>query len=480
MKELAHYFFELNRPVIFFIYGQIFFILGFALAMQSWRHSRLMLARSLKWLAAFGFIHGLHEWGDIFIPIQAGFLAAPFVEILLVVQVILLAVSFTCLFQFGIETLRPLLDRQKALLYFPGAILTLWIFLAFGPTVSLTNSTAEWVTINNISARYLIGFLGALVAAYGLRRQAYGLVAPLELPYTIRMLRVAGFALAGYAVLGGLVVPPADFFPANWLNQQVIENVTLIPVQMYRSALGLILAVAIIRALGVFRVELDRQLISMEENQMLIAERERIGRELHDGTLQTIYATGLLLKTSEEDLAQQDCPAESLERMQQSIALLDEAVAHIRGYIGTLRPQSAGHSLVSGLRELASARQFRSLVEIELDLALPEEHVLPSTFVGHLLAITNEALSNIARHARAKHVCLTANIVDGRLRLKIEDDGRGMPADYTAGYGLRNMRDRARMLGGELALQTEPAHGTTVIVEVPWETYHDTLTTPDR
>ena len=65
--------FENNRDLILFVYGMIFFTLGLMIALQSRRYSRLDLARSLKWLAAFGLIHGLHEWGDLFIPIQAAY-----------------------------------------------------------------------------------------------------------------------------------------------------------------------------------------------------------------------------------------------------------------------------------------------------------------------------------------------------------------------------------------------------------------------
>ena len=67
-------FFILNREIIYFVYGLAFFLLGFAIALQSRRYSRLDLARSLIRLSAFGITHGLFEWGDLFIPIQAKYL----------------------------------------------------------------------------------------------------------------------------------------------------------------------------------------------------------------------------------------------------------------------------------------------------------------------------------------------------------------------------------------------------------------------
>jgi uncharacterized membrane protein YeiB len=65
---------EIDREIIFFVYGLAFFVLGLGIALQTWRQSRLHLARSLKWLAAFGITHGFYEWGDIFIPQQATYL----------------------------------------------------------------------------------------------------------------------------------------------------------------------------------------------------------------------------------------------------------------------------------------------------------------------------------------------------------------------------------------------------------------------
>jgi hypothetical protein len=215
MSDLLRDLFTVNRPIIFFIYGQVFFVLGLAIALQSWRHSRLSLARSLKWLAAFGFTHGLHEWGDLFIPIQAQVMPVAFIELLYGLQLLLLAASFVCLFQFGVETLLPLPGRQRLLRYLPGAVLTLWIFWAFGPSLTHSSNVIEWYRINSIWARYSMGFPGALVAAYGLRRQAHELIAPLQTPHILRTLRMAGLALAGYGLMGGLAVPPADFFPAN-------------------------------------------------------------------------------------------------------------------------------------------------------------------------------------------------------------------------------------------------------------------------
>src|SRR5512139_4077322 len=108
MAELLHNLFTANHIIVLSTYGQVFFVLGLSIALQSWRHSRLALARSLKWLAAFGFAHGLNEWGDLFIPIQAAYLSPATIELLQILHLLLLAASFACLFQFGVALLKPL------------------------------------------------------------------------------------------------------------------------------------------------------------------------------------------------------------------------------------------------------------------------------------------------------------------------------------------------------------------------------------
>ena len=129
---------------------------------------------------------------------------------------------------------------------------------------------------------------------------------------------------------------------------------------------------------------------------------------------------------------------------------------------------SNGSSLAAGLQELVADRSLRSAVEVRLVLDLPTDRPLARARVGHLLAIANEALSNVARHAEATAVGVSARATAEGLCLTIADNGRGLPADNVPGYGLRNMRDRARLLGGRMTLTSQPGRGTTIKVKVPW------------
>jgi signal transduction histidine kinase len=469
--------FQANEVIVMFIYGQVFFVLGMAIALQSWRHSRLALARNLNWLAAFGIAHSLYEWGLIFIPFQAGYLARPLVELLRTTHAVLLALSFACLFQFGVESLRPLPGRWRLLRVLPCLALLFWVGWTFGPALALASTLESWQATITVAARYSLGFPGALLAALGLGWQARQLHASYPSSSAPQMLRVGAAVLGVYSLLGGLVVSPTPHTPAPWLSTEQLGQLLVVPVPMLRGLLGLILAVAMIRSLDIFQLELDRRLTAMEEEQMLVAERERLGRELHDGTLQTIYAAGLLLQSAERELTQV-APPPSLIRLQQSMALLNTAVSEIRVHIGALRPAPDGRSLISALRELARDQRLRALVDLDLSVDLPEERLLAPAAVTHLLAITSEALSNIARHANATHASVRAVAQGEHLALEIRDNGRGLPADTLVGYGLRNMRDRARLMGGDLILESQSGHGTTVTVDIPWSEAYEPRARP--
>jgi len=458
-------FLGLNHDIIVFVYGLVFFVLGLVIAIQSRHSSRLDLARSLSWLAAFGITHSLNEWGDLFIPIQAQYLSEPAIQFLYVIQLVVLAVSFACLFEFGVALLRPL-GRARWLHGAPPVLLVAWVFGIFFILLLLSPDLTTWHHAANALARYFIGFPGGLVAAYGLRQQTFRRIAPLNVPHIVNMLRIAGVSLALYAVFGGLIPPRVPFFPANLLNADTFEQAIGVSPILFRSFIGLVLAVTMIRALEVFEVETARLIEAMEQQQILAAERDRIGRELHDGAIQTVYTAGLLVESA-RNLAEPDSPIAS--RLNKAIDVLNDAIRDLRRNLGELRATLSEGSLQVALRHLAEDPRFRSLVDISLDLDLPANDAPTPARTDHVMAVVNEALSNAVRHARARQVQISARQTDGRLMVTIQDDGLGLPPQVEAGFGLRNMRDRARLLGGQLDVTGAKGKGTTVKLDVPWK-----------
>src|SRR5512145_3147662 len=161
-------FFELNRSIIYFVYGLVFFILGFAIILQTRQSSRLDLARSLRWLAAFGISHGFHEWGDLFIPIQAAYLSAQALRLLYILHLMLLAISFAFLFEFGL-TLLYAGKRGRWFHWLTSILFIGWLIAVLSIPPAAISDEIPWMYTANALARYLIGLPAGLLAAYGLR-----------------------------------------------------------------------------------------------------------------------------------------------------------------------------------------------------------------------------------------------------------------------------------------------------------------------
>lgn len=451
-----------NRPLILFVYGQVFFIFGFAILLRSRQRSRLSLARSLPWLAGFGVLHGLNEWGDLFLPIQQQFLSPPILVLLESFQLILLAVSFACLFQFGMELLRPFPKRWQWLRTLPFLVLILWLVGPFWFGLTLSEGTEEWRLWANVLARYMLCVPGGFLAGYGLLKQARLQIRPLGLVSIERMVNIAAGALITYGILGGLIVPAAPLFPANILNVDVFTQTLVFPPPVFRSLTGLVLAVAIIRTLEVFDVEMERLILHMEERQVISSERERMARDLHDGALQQVYAAGLLAQS----LAKK-APPESSEGLQRLVLAINQTIEQLRTFLTQAQAEIQNIELIPALESVIA--ETRLVVPIETRWETPRPPLLTPEQISHLTAFTREALSNAIRHAQTESIEVRLECVDERLRLTIRDFGLGLPETAEAGFGLRNMRDRARLLGAELRFESLPSKGTTITLDLPIE-----------
>jgi signal transduction histidine kinase len=473
MVTILRDWFTVNRPLIYFVYGQVFFVLGLAIALQSRRYSRLNLAHSLPWLAGFGFIHGLNEWGDLFIPIQRQTYSDPIIYVLNTAQHFMLALSFALLFQFGIELLRPLPERWRWLRLLPLGLFTAWLAGPFWVGLVVIEDVQEWHVLVNTLARYFLCLPGALVSAYGLLWQVRNQIVPMELPRIGRMLKIAAGALAAYGVLGGLIVQREPFFPANYLNTETFAALLVIPPPVFRSLAGLVLAAAMIRALDVFDIETDRLIRQMEDSQAVAIERERIARDLHDGALQQVYAAGLLAQSLGRQA--RGSMKEGLDRLTQTI---NQTIEQLRAFLPQLRPAPRLVELIPALELVIG--EARHTLPIDTHWETPSHPVLAPDQISHLVAFTREALSNAIRHARTPSIEVSLDCVQEHLRLTVRDFGRGLAASTYAGYGLRNMRERARLLGAELRFDSAPGKGTSVMLDLPMEDDNGAHSTPDR
>lgn len=459
-----------NRTLVYFVYGLVFFTLGITVLLQTRNYSRLRLARNLPWLGWFGVLHGLYEWGDIFIPIQVSNMGEHYFSIFDFLQHGLLAVSFWCLFQFGVELLRPASKAWRWIRLIPSMVLILW---AIGPMILgyiFTPDIHQWHGFANAMTRYLLCIPGAILSGIGLIRQARLQIEPLKVPRIGNMLKVAAAALFAYSLFAGLVTPAATIFPASVVNADWFTATFHVPPPVFRSLIGLVLLVSITLALEVFNIETDRMIRRMEQGQVITVERQRFARDLHDGALQQVYASGLLAQSLRKKI-----DGKAADQADQLIETINQAIEQLRAFLPHHNPEPDSIDLVGALTPIIEEAQRNISITTSWD-----SNEIPSLSpeqTSHLAAFVNEALSNVIRHSRSDTADIRLFCKDQHLIVEITDQGIGIPAEAEPGFGLKNMRDRARLLGAALSIESGKAKGTTVTLNLPMEEYgsHSTV-----
>jgi PAS domain S-box-containing protein len=199
------------------------------------------------------------------------------------------------------------------------------------------------------------------------------------------------------------------------------------------------------------------QLVKSRAQIALLEDRDRIGRDLHDGVIQRLFAAGLHLQAS---LGR----ADQKERVVQVIDEIDDAIKQIRAAIFPLHSRRGlATDLEHGLR-VAMAEASR-LLPAEPELRIVGDVSSISDDLGEeLLTVVRELLSNVAKHAQASATSVELSIDDGAVRITVEDNGVGLDeALFTAGSGLKNLRERAAQRHGQFHLEAAAPSGTKAI-----------------
>lgn len=200
----------------------------------------------------------------------------------------------------------------------------------------------------------------------------------------------------------------------------------------------------------------------------VVEERERIGKDLHDGIIQSIYGVGLALEDVPE-LMDED-REEAVARIDRAIDALNVTSRDIRNFIFGLRPELLERAdLVGGLSTLVEEFRLNTMIDADLTVADGVAALLPAARAG-LLHIVREALSNSARHSGATRVSVRFGPEADALALEVADNGRGFDPATAGGaghLGLQNMAARAASLGGSLSVDSASGRGTRIIVRIP-------------
>jgi len=255
--------------IISFVYGLAFILLGAVIFVQPRKYSEYALANVIWLLAAFGLVHGILEWTDLWKIVKGD---SPFLRRL---QVFLLVASFGLLFEFSRRLLKTALGDDNTW----SKLLDVKIYGA----VLLAMAGGAWLASDPVQGlivwtRYALGFPAALGAGLGLHyyfRHHVARFLPEEESLAVRRyFMLAMVAFGAYGFFAGLVVPASDFPPANILNDQVFLSLTGVPVQLFRAACAVLAALSVAEILSIFHLEIAGRLLGQNRKLLDYSEQE--------------------------------------------------------------------------------------------------------------------------------------------------------------------------------------------------------------
>ena len=278
--------------VVFFLYGLAFFTLGLALLLTGRRTSQFKFARAIRPLAAFGILHGTHEWVEMFQHMGAPvgpYLTGAWQE---GVRLALLAISFLMLAAFALVLLNPGArgTRPTSCRYLL-AMAGIWLVSSFVVQSWLQPGPEGFIALADVLARYTLGIPAAWLGSWALMTQQrtfreHGL------PQFGRDLVWCAAALFLYGAIGQLFVRPTPLPPTNIINSQLFLDWFGIPIQLFRGLTATVLTIYMVRALRAFEVEGERRLAeahaatlrvqagALEAERRTTREMERLNEEL--------------------------------------------------------------------------------------------------------------------------------------------------------------------------------------------------------
>lgn len=447
-----------------FVTGLVFFIMGFIILLQYYQYkhlSDLKIVKKIWILALFGLLHGLGQWVAALMPISL----APHVPTYLsfwfyLWQLLLNAASYFCLYWFAVETMSLVVKKNGFLRFSALFLATLWL-LIFLLTHSL--NWIAWLNTGLVWSRFLLAWPGSILAALAFNLEAKEFRS-VGMPNLVNNLYGVILSFCLYALSCGLSPPNAPLFTiftGSWYAALA---------DVLRTVGGLGMAAFIIRVMEIFNVEHNKKLAAAQHREAVLQERLRIGRDLHDGVIQSLYAIGLSLEVANNTL--DTSLPKGKELLNKVMENLDATIHEIRHYILDLTlPEEQDARWPDQLRALVD--NFASAgLEINLIYEVPDNLDLNLLVSQELLYVLRESLSNATRHAQATRIQVRITERQGQLQVAVLDDGQGFDPEklgdgLLSGHGLKNMQQRVENLGGEFKITSQLGQGTQVQINLP-------------
>ncbi|MEZ5166094.1 MAG: PAS domain S-box protein [Acidimicrobiales bacterium] len=235
------------------------------------------------------------------------------------------------------------------------------------------------------------------------------------------------------------------------------EDGSTFPVQISLSPLGAQLVIAAVRDVSDV-VAAEERLVDSTRRRILAEDHERIAKDMHDMVIQELFALGMSLQATVAGIEDPDQAA----RVEASVSTLDDVIRSIRALIFDIRHD---HHRPDDLRvrvvEIATSLIPSLGFEPSVAFHGPVDDI-PEAVQEHVLAVSRESLTNVARHAEATAAAIEVSARDGKVTVTVSDDGVGMPTEPIRRSGHTNLAERARLARGTFSVAAHPEGGTTV------------------
>ena len=479
----------MNIPLIvpvYFLYGLAFFSMGLLVALEGGRSSDIRLRKALRPLAAFGILHAIHEWIEMFALM--GHVDNP--SLLWAVKLSILAFSFISLAAFGSFLLAYTEISRRVILLIPIGLETIWVFGLYNFLGQYTD-LALWEVVD-VWTRYTLAIPSALLTSIGL-------VAQQRVFRRSGLIRFgqdalwAAVAFGWYGLFGQLFTHATALFPSTILNEELFAELFGFPIQLFRAITAAAAAVFVIRFLHAFQVETEAKIAQLQQERLeesqkrenqrgelfrsIVAaqesERQRIARDLHDETGQSLTAIGMGLRGLSGRLKPRD--KDSLGTLQKLETVTADSLKELQRLISDLRPSHLDDlGLSAALRWYANRIHEDTSIHIRVDFLGDEQDMEDATRIT-IFRIIQESLNNIIKHSQADHVNIHMQYEEKKVRINVRDNGVGFDLETVKlersrrpSLGLAGMEERAVLLGGTVSIQSRPGYGTEVEAVIPY------------
>lgn len=481
---------ELNFILIFFFYGLAFFSMGLLVILEGGRASDPGLRKALRPLAAFGLLHAAHEWVEMYEIIAVSF-GVELPQWLPAVRLTILSFSFISLAAFGSFLVARSEASQKYILIIPVVMEAIWVFglLNLG---GMYTGRELWATADNWT-RYSLAIPASLLASAGLivQQRAFRRAGMVSFG---RDSLYAAIAFAWYGLAGQFFVRTSPLPPSMIVNEELFITLFGFPVQLFRAISAGAASFFVIQFMRAFQVETDRKIAELQRMQLeearqhdalrgelfgrvvaaQEAERQRIARDLHDETGQSLTAIGMGLRGLSTTI-QSGSPEKAVSPLRHLETLNANALTELQRLISDLRPSHLDDlGLSAAIRWYAGNLQGRNGLNLKVETAGHEKPMSTAAKTA-IFRIVQEALNNVIKHAAASNVHISLAYEPSEVRVRIKDDGQGFDVlakksqtSSRPSLGLVGMQERANLLNGTFFVAAMPGQGTLVEVTVPY------------